>query len=106
MYDANRELKVVIGSGGMGPKMLPAELRILEAIELCCLLLVGADLNDVHAKTGVSKNTLRRWRDEGVKRPGLLTFTNIAAYFDIKVSVKDLRVATDPKRRSIHNILG
>jgi len=76
------------------------ELSIKIAIELVCMLLQGADVKEVADATGVPQPTIRRWRDQGVKRPGLYTFVNLAAHFDVKVTIRDLRALTR-KRRSL-----
>lgn len=74
-------------------KLTKSELNVLEAIGICCLELQKADLKVVKEETGVTMPTLKRWRDDGVKRPGLLTFLAIAEHFNVKVSIKDLRKA-------------
>lgn len=83
--------------------MTDSELKIWIAIELVCMRLQGENVRAVAAATGVTDPTVRRWRDKGVKRPGLYTFTNLARYFGIKVSIRDLQALTQ-KRRSLYAV--
>jgi len=79
--------------------MSDSEVNIRLAIEMVCMLLQGANVKTVAAATGVTQPTIRRWRTQGVNRPGLYTFINLAAYFEVSVSIRDLRELTRNRRR-------
>lgn len=66
-------------------------MEVREAQELIMKNLKSECIADVAEEVGIAYSTGYRWRDKIVDRPDLMTFIKLCAYYNIDVSINELK---------------
>lgn len=62
-----------------------------QAMHLIRIGLGQACMTDVTRDANIAGSTFYRWRDRVVERPHLSTFIKLCVYFDINISMEELK---------------
>lgn len=66
-------------------------MEVREAQAIIMMHLKYECIRDISERVGIATSTAYRWRDKIVDHPDLITFINLCAYYNIDVSINELR---------------